>query len=39
VLGVDGVFAALALALVIFGTINAAAIYAGAWKPRTPTVV
>jgi hypothetical protein len=32
----NGVFAALALALGAFGAINAAAIYAGAWRPRAP---
>jgi len=32
---VDGVFIALAAALIIFGIVNAAAIYFGAWGPRS----
>jgi putative MATE family efflux protein len=32
---IDGVFYALAAALIIFGIINAAAIYFGAWGPRS----
>lgn len=32
---VDGVFIALAAALIIFGIINAASIYFGAWGPRS----
>ena len=32
---IDGVFIALAAALIIFGIINAAAIYFGAWGPRS----
>ena len=31
---IDGVFIALAAALIIFGNINAGAIYFGAWGPR-----
>jgi putative MATE family efflux protein len=35
--GIDGVFIALAAALIIFGIVNAAAIYFGAWGSRHET--
>jgi putative MATE family efflux protein len=37
--GAGGVFAALAIALVCFGVVNAAAVWGGAWFVRTPAQV